>query len=527
PLGHPMMRHFTSFPLDDDVIQQILCWLPDFSSLKIAVVSCKAFHRVWSIYPIQIEHAVATNIVGSALPQALRLARYQAPEANPSDPLMAVQHMETDAPRRIKSFVKRYLVNDSVAVSKLEDIFSTMQALGVCYTRQHKTRLPLTSQLTEIEAYRFRRAMYRYMLYCHLFNMRYPWIYIAGWHGEYRESTISQERRLHVEFLQQFDDDGLRQINTVSEFLSNFMLRILGLQPLEPECIVLAAPEDFLRACGPIEILECYRTRSLIAMEDLAYDVTETGIAEEIVSSFFVEPLKQIMQARKAEFKPRDMSTILDDIPGEQATCDRCRAVKGFRLYDWTNYQELRIAFREPDTAHFSLPGLFKGHLAHHCTEGRKIKEYFDDEQFNYNVFMEEMFTYSAPVPATPAQADVSSASLEQWADAVDGEEPDATEPQDAPQASSAAPLAGAGFAGPSPDSWDGLSTSDALCISCIQGYLAEFLPRWWLDHQRKAGATIPQENCWYGWNCRTQTHSVHHATRLNHFCKPTRGEGV
>ena len=30
------------------------------------------------------------------------------------------------------------------------------------------------------------------------------------------------------------------------------------------------------------------------------------------------------------------------------------------------------------------------------------------------------------------------------------------------------------------------------------------------------AGETIPTEDCWYGWNCRTQTHKTLHATRLN-----------
>ncbi|THV02988.1 hypothetical protein K435DRAFT_792063 [Dendrothele bispora CBS 962.96] len=30
-------------------------------------------------------------------------------------------------------------------------------------------------------------------------------------------------------------------------------------------------------------------------------------------------------------------------------------------------------------------------------------------------------------------------------------------------------------------------------------------------------------ENCPWGYNCRTQTHNVYHALRLNHLCEPTK----
>ncbi|TRM64659.1 hypothetical protein BD626DRAFT_489444 [Schizophyllum amplum] len=70
-----IMTRRSSIPLDDDSIQLVLCYLPDFSSLQSALLSCRAIYRVWRAYPVQIEYAIAANIVGGALPQALRLTR--------------------------------------------------------------------------------------------------------------------------------------------------------------------------------------------------------------------------------------------------------------------------------------------------------------------------------------------------------------------------------------------------------------------------------------------------------------------
>ncbi|KIY48947.1 hypothetical protein FISHEDRAFT_73137 [Fistulina hepatica ATCC 64428] len=38
----------------------------------------------------------------------------------------------------------------------------------------------------------------------------------------------------------------------------------------------------------------------------------------------------------------------------------------------------------------------------------------------------------------------------------------------------------------------------------------------------RDCGQVIPTENCWYGYECRTQTHKLAHATRLNVSDHPT-----
>jgi len=34
----------------------------------------------------------------------------------------------------------------------------------------------------------------------------------------------------------------------------------------------------------------------------------------------------------------------------------------------------------------------------------------------------------------------------------------------------------------------------------------------------------VNRESCWYGFMCRTQHHRPDHAKKLNHVCRPTRG---
>src|ERR1700675_2863801 len=71
------MQALSSFPLDDDITHRILTCLPDFTSLQSAIVAFKSIHTVFMTHPKSIIRAVAYNVVGPTLPQALKLARCQ------------------------------------------------------------------------------------------------------------------------------------------------------------------------------------------------------------------------------------------------------------------------------------------------------------------------------------------------------------------------------------------------------------------------------------------------------------------
>ncbi|KAL1727157.1 hypothetical protein EV714DRAFT_286719 [Schizophyllum commune] len=523
PARLPRMRHFTSLPLDDDILQLILCQLPDFKSLYNAICSCKAFYRIFNTYPVQIEYAVATNIVGPAIPQALRAARYELSEGLTGEVEERKDAFpETNEPARLSIREKVLIYEYSKKVSRLETIF----------TRIHKTRTPTGPQLTNLESLRFRRAVYRLMFYCLLYGCADEYWEIEDHDGK----SIDEIYENHRDFLDQYSTDGLREIQAVADFideLSHCVRREAA--PMQHDIISIENFHDFFLSCGPLAALECYEARSFSPIEDDAYSVIDSGVSDMAFCGFLSQPIALIMGARKAEYRSNHWRAILDSIPDEHATCDRCRTIKGLELYDETNYDAL---FGVEGLNHRELPRLFKGRLGHHFTERHKIWEYFGGAaSFDYGTFLKEILAFSTPLavsthvtpaPSTvvaPAPAPVisQSLSLEEWAEAVDDDEGSASDAAAIDQPAASSSTASSSLCSP----WDGLSTSSALCADCLKDVISEFLPQLWLERKRNAGETIPTEDCWYGWNCRTQTHKPLHATRLNHFCKPTRGDGV
>ncbi|KAG6327434.1 hypothetical protein ID866_11655 [Astraeus odoratus] len=73
---------------------------------------------------------------------------------------------------------------------------------------------------------------------------------------------------------------------------------------------------------------------------------------------------------------------------------------------------------------------------------------------------------------------------------------------------------------------YDAWKKDDLLCMNCLCKFLQEHMHIWYLEWKRKRGA-IPTEDCWYGYNCRTQQHNTAHAMKLNHYCEPIRGDAV
>jgi hypothetical protein len=127
-----------------------------------------------------ITYAVAYNIVGPALPQALRLLRYPYPNDKAGaaiDPIVLATNCpeEHDTASLITAKEKILLQLDSELVEALENLYSSLCVpfcgLGCELTViRFKDRNSQTSVLNWEESHRFRRSMYRIMLYCELFN---------------------------------------------------------------------------------------------------------------------------------------------------------------------------------------------------------------------------------------------------------------------------------------------------------------------------------------------------------------------
>ncbi|KAH7923083.1 hypothetical protein BV22DRAFT_1036762 [Leucogyrophana mollusca] len=72
-------------------------------------------------------------------------------------------------------------------------------------------------------------------------------------------------------------------------------------------------------------------------------------------------------------------------------------------------------------------------------------------------------------------------------------------------------------------EAYDLWNKDDWICRDCLEIFLKNHLHLWYLEKKRETGV-IP-ENCWYGYNCRTQMHNMDHARKLNHWCEPTKGD--
>ncbi|KAJ6585300.1 hypothetical protein B0H19DRAFT_1109135 [Mycena capillaripes] len=62
-------------------------------------------------------------------------------------------------------------------------------------------------------------------------------------------------------------------------------------------------------------------------------------------------------------------------------------------------------------------------------------------------------------------------------------------------------------------------SPQDKLCEACLKRFITQHIHIWLLQRKQKAGDSVP-EDCWYGYDCRTQVHNTEHAKKWNHLCE-------
>ncbi|KAJ7752383.1 hypothetical protein B0H16DRAFT_1317503 [Mycena metata] len=208
------MRALSALPLDDDIVDRIMTFCPSFEALQSTILVSKAFYCVFQTHPKSITRAVAYNIVGPALPQALRVVRYEyhddddlfrkAADLSPNE--LAEKCPEDHTPSIITAEEKRKLQENSKIVDELEDVYSFTQ----------KDRTSRTSVLTPDESHRFRRAMYRIMLYTGIFRGdRYDIDQLE----ELSDEDIKHIQAQRTAVLSEFPTDELREIWAVVRFL--------------------------------------------------------------------------------------------------------------------------------------------------------------------------------------------------------------------------------------------------------------------------------------------------------------------
>lgn len=452
------MRGLSSLPLDDDIIDRILIFLPNYSTLRATILSSKSFYNVFKNHPNSILRAVSYNVTGPALPEALRVLRYSAP-----DPDIQINPLMTPPPRPWResdpvspiSNEECWLLQENAAVvNALEDLFSS----------RHKNRTSQISVLGSMESWRFRRAVYRAMLFAKAFP-------IHQYDGEEFEDEpdpddLEKERLKRKQLLTEFSSYELRELRSVAFFLIEVTkwATIAG-----GSDYFMLDSGDVALACGPARVLAAYQGRSIddIIEDDLA-GVPDDTVVPLVLQGYISNPLNAIWEERKEKPPPDDAkhwNTILDSISGEGDTCQKCNNVYGFDLWNDTNWEYLRGV--SDDLSLHQLRMLSKGNFSQSKVDGPALAARFDDPNFAYTKLLDEIHRVR-----TPAYG-----------------------------------------------SWN---KGDWICATCIIEIVRTHLHIWLLECKREGGEQIPQD-CWYGYNCKTQVHKLSHATRLNHLCDPTR----
>lgn len=223
--------------------------------------------------------------------------------------------------------------------------------------------------------------------------------------------------------------------------------------------------------------------------EELPDDLTD-----RIFIVNFDTQLRGILSRRKVSENTQETErakAIIDMAVAAQDCCHRCHAVKGVDLWGRPNWHLLRGFLSLPQ-----MIRLLEGKLPNNSHEMSQLAEYIhgrdDDDKltFDWVDFIEELCDMD-----------------------TDAEGP-----------------------------WD---KSQWYCLDCLLALIRLRLRKWWLATKVKDGMPI-NEDCWYGYNCRTQVHRATHAAKLNvslswlrlayrlsgkgflqHLCDPTRGDSA
>ncbi|KAJ6514086.1 hypothetical protein DFH09DRAFT_1196914 [Mycena vulgaris] len=438
--------------LPNDVLDRILERAPTFKTLQAAILVSKTWYHVFLTHPKSLVRSVTENVVGPALPEAMRVLRYHdhAPggpewtETGAEDGSAIPKTGEAEMTRE----EYRLLRQNAAVVKQLEVLFSL----------RYRDQLARTSQLTWAESYRFSRAIYRVMLYCAVFRMPTSEDDVR----EMEESPTERGRivQQRIAMLNQYSTEELLELNAVLEFL-RAVAQDSGEKSgyfQDDEDMPDGAGEWVLSA-GPAAILQAHRTNADFLVEKIGITVWISG-PFTLLSGFFVTPLQSIWDRRNVPTPPHadtggQENPLLDSVTFRSPPCDQCALVSTTKLWHEHNW----------DALHLDIHGLLKGNLRDNFTELEALREAHPSK--NIPQLVSELF----------------ARRTEEFL------------------------------------AWN---KTDSLCGACLKKFISAHLHLWLYDKRVEDSWDAP-EDCWYGYECRTQTSVTLHALTKNHLCAPTR----
>ncbi|KAI0067949.1 hypothetical protein BV25DRAFT_1847363, partial [Artomyces pyxidatus] len=320
--------------LSVDVLYYLLTSLSDFESLQAALQVSKRFYNVFKTHPTSIMTAVARDLVGPALPQAIRLVRFHQAMSDPQSPLLRedLEGLETT----VADWQDAYLLTKKAEiVNDLEDFFS----------RRHKDRASAQSTLSDAESHRFRRAMYRFWMYQDRFGSEWRNADpaeqdLAGDDEEFADGTadrtaLVQAQKLH---LAQFSPAEQRELGDLHLFIASAVDWVHVATHFTPqEALNLNSSnkhESALVTCGPDDILFAMQTRSINHLDD---SVARDGFPRQLSGGFVWDALELL----NIKEKDQKLPALLDETYRDGDCCARCKTTHERELWRESNWDLL------------------------------------------------------------------------------------------------------------------------------------------------------------------------------------------
>ncbi|KAH8823316.1 hypothetical protein DL96DRAFT_270126 [Flagelloscypha sp. PMI_526] len=460
--------------LNTDLIDLIFSHLPDFETLRSTILISKQFSSVFDKHPKSIVRRVAQNVAGPPLDDLLTLVRFEKSgfewDSSEVDDESDEEDSLLDAFARYHEELPEWQDasedGQEIQVHEIDLIYEYAQRAHILeewFSFRHKARVPNRSLLTPLESHKFLRAVYRLMLFQKCFA-----------YGETAEELFEELPDLGSK-----PKEAERLSAARREFLSTF-----GWEELH-EIQVVA--HFILEMIYKIQFISSAPAKMPIHESPLLRNLEEfvKGVQngdplhyfdefEDVHARYLTGPLEEALQkqGRKLLDPSQDnfWMNLLDSAEGQYDICESCSAVKGVELWNQTNWSVFFL-HTHCNRAIIQAQGQWMpGRLGYHRADRTDIQ----------NAFAE------GPPEALLAKFHETYSETH--------------------------------------DDW---RKEDWLCETCLVELIINTTPRWWINKKIERGEPLPLEDCWYGWNCRTMTHNSVHASKLNHFCKPTRGEGA
>ncbi|KAJ3761514.1 hypothetical protein EV360DRAFT_80169 [Lentinula raphanica] len=470
-------------PVPDDIIYEILLSSPLFSSLKATLLTCKQFYRVFQSHPNSVVRAVAYNITGPALPQALECIRHPFVPVH-SRPLLRLSLSDPDdlgdllsAPI-IPSETYQIVANSKI-VKRLEDMFSF----------RYVDRTASTSQLSPSESRVFCIAVYRLMLYGAIANLD-AWIH-EELNSEEGDRVTLLDNREDTEkgdkLFSRLSTLELLQLHSVAEFLKEVLCFCARNYDYADEIC------DLVVVAGPGRIFNGFDNKGRDGLRFLDDFSCFFRLEDpETLASLSSSPLLRILDLRNVE-PPSGFAhwlSVSSRASERNSQCDRCQETFDFGAHSKSTFTEI------------SNGECYRLHITYQQNYGpQHIHQYLKSNlrcnTSEISAFIERIKEFGASLLLLQMWNDLWRLDLVQQ------------QPEDQQ------------FPYTLPD-W----TEDSyLCPVCFTSFLSENLWLWW-RHIKSSSKTLKQDCC-YGFNCELQVKSALHAEDFNHLCEQTQVDNL